>query len=57
MLVRELKEKEMMDINGGALTSAFISAISKIVSTLYDIGEATGSAIRRLTSGKYCRIN
>ncbi len=57
MLVRELKENEMVNIAGGSLTSSFINAITKVVNTLYDIGEATGSAIRRLTSGKYCRIN
>ena len=57
MLVRELKENEMLDIDGGTLTSSLINAISKIVNTLYDIGEATGSAIRRITNGKYCRIN
>ena len=57
MLVKELNEKEMMEIDGGGLTSQFINAIAKIVSALYDIGEATGSAIRRMTSGKYCPIN
>lgn len=57
MLVREINENEMMNIDGGTLTSSFINAISKIVNTLYDIGEATGSAIRRITNGKFCRIN
>lgn len=57
MLVRELKEKEMMEIDGGTLTSSFINAIAKIVNTLFDIGKETGSAIRRLTTGNYCSIN
>ena len=57
MLIRELSEKEMMNVDGGSLSSSFINAIAKIVSTLFEIGEATGSAIRRITSGNYCSIN
>ena len=57
MLVRELKEKEMINIDGGSLTSSFINAIAKIVNILYEIGEATGSAIRRVTTGNYCNVN
>lgn len=57
MLVRELKEKEMMEIDGGTLTSSFINAIANIVNIIFDIGKETGSAIRRLTMGNYCSIN
>ena len=57
MKVTELKENEMENIIGGSLPSSFINAIAKAVSTLYDLGKETGSAIRRLTSGKYCAIN
>ena len=57
MIVRELKEKEMMEIDGGTLTSSFINAIANIVNVIFDIGKETGSAIRRLTMGNYCSIN
>lgn len=57
MLVRELNKEEMMHIDGGSISSSFINAIAKIVNALYEIGEATGSAIRRLTSGSYCSTN
>ena len=53
----ELKEIELAKIQGGAITSAWLNAISKAVNTLYDLGKATGSALRRVISGSYCPIN
>ena len=44
----ELKKEEMYTIDGGGITSQMLNAISKAVTTLYDLGRATGSAIRRL---------
>ena len=57
MQVKELNEKEMSNIVGGALTSSFINAINGIINTLFELGKETGSALRRLTSGAYCQIN
>ncbi|MBQ8219218.1 MAG: hypothetical protein IJZ79_05640 [Bacilli bacterium] len=53
----ELKEKELLEIQGGGITSAWLNAISKAVTTLYDLGKATGSALRRIISGATCPIN
>ena len=57
MQVKELEDREMENIIGGDLTSSFINAIVKAINTLYDLGKETGSAIRRINSGKYCSIN
>ena len=57
MQVKELNEKEMLNISGGTLTSSFINAINGIINTIYELGKETGSAIRRLTTGSYCHIN
>ena len=57
MRVKELKEIEMNNISGGAITSPLINAVSKLMTTLYELGEKTGSSIRRLVSGKYCKAN
>lgn len=57
MKIIELKELEMAKVNGGGITSPLINAISKMITTLYDLGEKTGSSIRRLINGKYCSIN
>ena len=53
----ELKEIEMNNISGGAIASPLINAVSKLMTTLYELGEKTGSSIRRLVSGKYCKSN
>ena len=57
MKVTELKETEMTNISGGGIASPLINAVSKMITTLYDLGEKTGSSIRRLISGKYCKAN
>ena len=53
----ELSQENMKQIDGGAITSAMINAISKAVNTLYELGKATGSAIRRLVNNSYCPMN
>lgn len=57
MKVKELKEFEMNNISGGGIASPLINAVSKLMTTLYELGEKTGSSIRRLVSGKYCKAN
>ena len=57
MQVKELKENEMKNINGGSITSTIINAIVNAVSLIYDLGEKTGSTVRRLISGEYCSTN
>ena len=56
MNLSELKALEMVSIVGGGITSSWINAISKMISTLYDLGERTGSSVRRLVSGNYCKV-
>lgn len=50
----ELNNKQMKTIEGGAITSAMLNAISKAINTLYELGKQTGSAIRRLVKNSYC---
>ena len=50
----KLNKEEMLKVDGGAITSAMINAISKAVNTLYELGRQTGSAIRRLVKNSYC---
>ena len=52
----ELKQEQLKKINGGAITSAMLNAISKAVNTIYELGRQTGSALRRLVKNKYCAI-
>lgn len=52
----ELTNAELMNVTGGGITATFVSATAKLVNTVYDIGRAFGSAIRRITSGNICKI-
>ena len=53
----KLTNEEMNMINGGASPSytTAINAVIKAISTLFNVGQAVGSAIRRATSGSYCK--
>ena len=51
-----LNKEEMLKVDGGAITSAMINAISKAVNTLYELGRQTGSALRRIIKNKYCAL-
>ena len=53
----KLNKEQMKQIDGGSITSAMINAISKAVNTLYELGKATGSAVRRLIKKTYCPLN
>ncbi len=57
MEINELKNNEMENISGGAITSQFINAVTKAIGAIYSLGKDTGSTIRRLVSGKYCPAN
>lgn len=51
----ELNNQQLISIKGGAsLNSSMLNALIKTVSTLFSIGQAVGSAIRRATSRNYC---
>ena len=54
--MKNLTNEELMNISGGGWSAALMTATAKLVSTVYDIGRAFGSAIRRLTSGNVCPV-
>lgn len=52
-----MRDHELINVVGGATnyTSAtFISAISRGINTIYNLGRAFGTAIRMIVSGKRC---
>lgn len=53
----QLSKEKMKDISGGAITSAMINALNKAINTIYELGKATGSAIRRIIKKTYCKAN
>lgn len=54
----ELKKEIMSEIDGGtSITYSMLNAISKAVNTIYELGKATGSALRRIVKNSYCPLN
>lgn len=50
-----LKNTELMKIEGGAtISGTLLNAIAKLISTVYDIGRAIGSAINMSKNGSKC---
>ena len=50
-----LEDKKLIYIKGGAgLNSSMLNALIRTVSTLFTLGQAVGSAVRRGFSKKYC---
>ena len=54
---QELNINEMKRINGGSVSSAIINAVVNVVNIIFELGEKTGSSIRRLIEGTYCPLN
>lgn len=52
----KLGKKEMLEINGGAISGNLLNYVIKGFNTLLDLGRSLGSAIRRLTSNNLCKI-
>lgn len=51
-----ISENECKKIKAGSITGTLISAVTKVVSSIFDIGRALGSSIRRLTSKSSCSL-
>jgi hypothetical protein len=53
----KLNKEQMKEIAGGGISYSLINAVSKAVNTLYELGKATGSALRRIVNNSYCPLN
>lgn len=53
--MEKLNNNQLIAIKGGAgLNSSMLNALIRTVSTLFSLGQAVGSAIRRGTNRRYC---
>ena len=50
----KVENNELIKINGGGLTAAYLNAAARAVNTILDFGRTIGSSIRRIVSRKYC---
>ena len=50
----KLSEEKLSQIVGGAVTVSLLNSLSRIASTIYDIGYALGSTVRKLFGSNTC---
>ena len=55
----ELNNNDMNTITGGSLelNGSILSALVKGITALFSVGEAAGSAIRRIVGDSYCPLD
>ncbi len=49
-----LKEQELNEITGGAITATLFNSIARLINTVLDLGRTVGSSIRRISNRNYC---
>jgi bacteriocin-like protein len=51
-----LNDNELKNINGGSISGTLINSIVRAVNVIIDLGRALGTAIRRISEDKMCKI-
>lgn len=49
-----MKKDELEEIVGGAISGNFLNYLTKLITTIFDIGKSIGSAINYFKNGKTC---
>ena len=52
-----LKSEELILVRGGGITATFLNSVSRLMDTLFNLGQTVGSSMRRLISKKVCKIS
>lgn len=52
--MEQLKKEELTIVKGGGISYSMLNAITKAVSTIFSLGQAVGSALRRVKTKNYC---
>ena len=50
----KLNEKELLNVQGGAITASLLNAAARAMNTILELGRTVGTSIRRIYSKKYC---
>lgn len=54
-MVKNLEKEQMLNIKGGAsFSSAMLNAMMRTVSVMFNLGQAVGTALRRVLDKNYC---
>jgi len=54
--MKNLNKEELLNIEGGSISGTLISAITRGINTVLDMGRALGNAIRRIGSNNVCPL-
>lgn len=54
--MKKLDNEQLANINGGAISGTILQYVSKITTTIFEIGRALGSSIRRVESDSICPV-
>ena len=54
--MKNLNKEELLNIEGGSISGTLISAITRGINTVLDMGRALGNALRRIGSGNVCPL-
>ncbi len=49
-----LQKCELLNINGGGISGTMISAFTRCINSILDLGRSLGTAIRRISTGNLC---
>jgi len=49
-----MSKEELVTIYGGAISGNFLNYLSKLITTILDIGRTIGSAINYMRNGRTC---
>ena len=49
-----IEKEELKNIYGGTVSGNFLNYLSKLITTIFDIGRTIGSTINYLKKGKTC---
>ena len=54
--MKKLNKEELINVSGGAISGTILQYISKLTTTIFDVGRALGSTIRRIQSDNICPL-
>lgn len=52
-----LNNEELILVRGGAITATLLNSISRLMDTLYNLGQSVGTTLRRLVGKKVCKVS
>ncbi len=52
-----MSKEEMLLITGGSISSTMINAIARLTTTIYNIGKALGSSLKRIFTKTTCQAS